>query len=231
MVYSADDEEYTSQLYGVPVDGSRDPVVLNAPFPPGGELQQYIGRRFRITADSTRVVYAANQEVLAQVELFVVPIDGSAEPMKLNAPLEAGIDIYIAFDPFILGPRSTWVAYRAYTVLGQSNQLFAAPLVGSREAVRLTELETNIHYAFTRDETELVFIARNELGENHLFAAPPTERGEPTRQNGALTSFGDVLDFRVTPAGDRVVYLADQNTDGVNELFTSFLQATPARRR
>ena len=44
---------------------------------------------FRISPDGSRVVYRAEQETIDVNELGV-PVDGSAAPVKLNAPLPAG---------------------------------------------------------------------------------------------------------------------------------------------
>ena len=41
----------------------------------------------------------------------------------------------------------------------------------------------------------------------------------PTPVNGPLVAGGDVLDLRWSPDSTRLAYLADQDTDGVNELY------------
>ncbi len=48
-------------------------------------------------------------------------------------------------------------------------------------------------------------------------AGPP---GSPDRLNPPLADWADVKDFLVAPDGSRVVYLADQDTNGVTELYS-----------
>ena len=43
--------------------------------------------------------------------------------------------------------------------------------------------------------------------------------GESIRLNEALTSFRDVSDFEITPDGQHVVYLSDQEVDERHELY------------
>ena len=44
--------------------------------------------------------------------------------------------------------------------------------------------------------------------------------GEPFRISANQVLFGDVNNFQISADGSRVVYAADQNTDGVNEIFS-----------
>ena len=49
----------------------------------------------------------------------------------------------------------------------------------------------------------------------------PITGGSPVRLNGNLATNGDVVSgFQISADGSRVVYQADQNTDGVNEIFS-----------
>jgi hypothetical protein len=51
-----------------------------------------------------------------------------------------------------------------------------------------------------------------------LVLASPAEAA--TQLNPAPIAGGDVLRFQISPDGSRVIYRADQNTDGVDELFS-----------
>ena len=50
----------------------------------------------------------------------------------------------------------------------------------------------------------------------------PLAGGSPTKLNRPLISGGYVGSFQVSPDSSQVVYRADQDTDGVDELYVSF---------
>src|SRR5262245_47968099 len=118
-------------------------------------------------------------------------------------------------------------------VIGNT-QLVSAEL-GSAGMVSLFALAgRDVHgYAITPDGLTVVFVADAAAqGTFELFRVPVDGRGPPpVRLNPALASNRDVSAFRLTPDGREVVYLADQRTAGVDELFVVPLdQSRPARR-
>jgi Tol biopolymer transport system component len=95
VVYVADavvDESF--ELFSAPLDGSAAPVRLMPALPAGGDVFQVFGDwQFQICADSSAVVYLADQAVDERVELFRVPIAGGRAPVRLSAGLTAGGDV------------------------------------------------------------------------------------------------------------------------------------------
>src|SRR5262245_13876641 len=81
-VYRAENAESKLELRSVLLDDSQPPVTLNAPLPVNGSVSV-----FAITPDVNRVVYRANQLQAGVNELFLVPVDGSAPPVRLNGSL------------------------------------------------------------------------------------------------------------------------------------------------
>ena len=69
-----------SELFAVPADGSSPPVQLSA----GANAPL---TEWRTTADGQRVVYRGGS---GAVELWSAPLDASAAPTRINAPLVAG---------------------------------------------------------------------------------------------------------------------------------------------
>src|SRR5262249_29649192 len=55
---------------------------------------------------------------------------------------------------------------------------------------------------------------------NELFSVPVDGGTEPVKLNGSPAPGGDVLQFLMSPDGQRVVYLADQDANDVFELFS-----------
>ena len=72
------------------------------------------------------------------------------------------------------------------------------------------------------DDSRAVYIAdQNTDGVNELFSVPTAGNGPAVRLNPTILVFaGNVNSFRINPDGSRVVYLADQAIDDVNELFS-----------
>ena len=56
-----------------------------------------------------------------------------------------------------------------------------------------------------------------------LFSTSPLLAATNIKLSGVMPSFGDVTAFEISPDGRYAVYLADQDTDGVNELYSVLL--------
>ncbi len=125
------------ELYSVPIDGSASGVRLNAPLVAGGNVG---AGQFRISPDSSRVVYNADQQVDERFELFSVPIDASASPVRLNAPLVAGGDVgslSSSIDAFEIGPGGSRVVYMADQDANDRLELYGVPIDASAAPTRL----------------------------------------------------------------------------------------------
>ena len=75
-----------TKLYSVLTDGSAAPVEISGPLVAGGNVQISFSQP-HISSDSTTVTYLAHQDTHRPLELYNVPIDGSATAVKVNAPL------------------------------------------------------------------------------------------------------------------------------------------------
>lgn len=134
VVYRADqDQDEVFELYSVPALGGQAPVKLNSPLSGARDVPLY---GFRITSDSTRVVFAADQDVAGQIELWVVPIDGSLAPQQLNPPMVSGGSLltgvpFFARDTFALSPADRHVFYLADQASDGVVELFRVPTDGS----------------------------------------------------------------------------------------------------
>jgi Tol biopolymer transport system component len=89
VLYVADqDTDDVLELYSAPIGGGASPIKLNGALVSGGDVAaNALFIAYRIAPDSTRVVYVADQEADGLEELFLVPLDGSLVPRKLNWPL------------------------------------------------------------------------------------------------------------------------------------------------
>src|SRR5262249_35035121 len=122
-------------------------------------------------------------------------------------------------------------------------ELYVAPLDGSRNARKLDARLVsggNVLPAFQltpRGET-LVYAADARADETvGLFQLPLVGARAATRPNAPFVEGGDVLVtsrgpvFAITPDGANVIYIADQDTNGVFELYESALEHPVVRTR
>jgi Tol biopolymer transport system component len=235
VLYVADqDVDESFELYRAPVLGGSSPVKLSGTLVPGGtvggayENNGYVHQSLLLSPDGQWVVYMADAAIDQTTELYAVPLDGSAAPVQLSAPLPAGGDVY----DFRIDPTSSRVLYRAFDGTS-SYQLHSAPVDGGAPSVLLAASVT-FHdsargYEATPDGTRVVFTAPL-ASAIQLFVRPIDASAPATVLNGPLVADGDVSDegeFLILPDGTRVLYLADQDVDGRVELYQTFLERTP----
>ena len=126
VVFEADrDTDGQEELYSVSIAGG-DPVKLNAPFPAFGRILSF---GFRISSDSQRVVYRADQEVNTLFEIYSAPIGGGTVA-KMNGALVSGgmiVDWSIAAD----GQR---VVYSADQEIDDRVRCTACPFLAGRRS-------------------------------------------------------------------------------------------------
>jgi hypothetical protein len=220
VVYRADqvlDERF--ELFSVPVRGNAPPVKLNATPVAGGDVSS----GFQISPDGLRVVYLADQTTNDRIELWSVPIHGGT-PVRLNAPMSGGNDI----KGFAISPDGAQVVYFGQQ-LGTQVDLFLVPIAGGQAPVELaTPPDRDVTTVRISPRGFAVYTAFTS-GNDALFAAPLDGSGALQRVSPIPVDQGFIMDYQLTPDGDRVVYRADQFADERFELFMSFL--TPPFRR
>jgi len=221
LVYRADQNtEDVAEIYSAPLDGSAAPVRLNTALVSGCNVDS-----FDIAGDSSRVVYIANQDVDWADELYSVPLDGSAAPLKLNGTFSIGGDV----EYFEVSPDGAWVVYYADQDTYGVYELYSAPVDGSAAPVKLNPpLPHNSYvsweeFEISADSRRVVYIADQDSNAVWELYSVPIGGGAPVKLNAALCADCDVRfysGFQISADGNRVVYLADQDTDGVYELYS-----------
>jgi Tol biopolymer transport system component len=136
VVYVADQlVDLRNELFSVPLDGSAPAVKLNGPMPPGGNVDAGGAPALRISADSSRVVYRADELANGRFELFVAPLDGSATSARASSALVAGGDVTASFE-FSRDGRQ--LIYQADAFVDESFEFLARPVDRLQGAKRLT---------------------------------------------------------------------------------------------
>jgi len=186
-------------------DPSRG-VRISGPSPvPGGDV--WTGP-FWVAPHSRHVVYAGDPDADGRLELFAVGLDPLGIPRALSPP---GTGTSFSFPPPQFTVDGSRVVFR-----WQSNadtlDLLSAPLAGG-ETVRLA-VDPRSFEISPDGSTVLV----HKVSPPSLAAVPITG-GAPVTLNGPLVEGGSISAYRLTSDGSRVVYVADQETGGVDELY------------
>jgi hypothetical protein len=227
------------ELWAVPADGSRAPRRLHAPLPSGTEVRP----EFRLSPDGEHVVFASDARLDSAFELYVTRVsDGLTQP--LSGPLVAGGDILAAFEPeanFWISPDGARVVYLADQAVDEVVECWSVPLDGSAPPVRLHAplsgaLDAVPEAHFTPDGRRVVFPLELSLdGTVELViapvdgSAPPTVLSAPFPPGGGLKvsfSSGTRQALALAPGGRHAFYLAEQDVDGVVELYSVALDAS-----
>jgi hypothetical protein len=213
-----------SELFRVSLAGG--PVTpLNPALVPGGSVLE-----FWVTADGARILYRADQDVDERVELYSVPSDASAAPVRLNQTLQSAGDVL----SFVSSPGGTHAVFRADAAQDERIELFAVPTDGSALPVVLNgplgpNNDVTGPVAVLPDERTVLYVGDEVVNtENELRRASLDGSVPSRRESGDLVPNGRVTSF--ASAGNVVVYRADQDEDDVFELYLSFL-TPPVRRR
>jgi hypothetical protein len=220
-------------VFVAPADGSA----------PARDLGRAVGPV--ASPDSTTVVFwsATSSPGIGTFTLHAAAIDGTSPPHVL-ASLVAAPSTSTSL--VAITPDSTRVVFtvpsarRLYSVGldGSGLALLSASVVpgaGLFPGTSSTAVSRDEVFQLTPDGRGVVFAADlRELGTWELFHAPLDGSASPRVVSGALPPGGDALgngrpSFRISPRGDRVFYLADEETDGVVELFASPLRKVARR--
>jgi len=186
-----------STLYSVPIDGSAAPVDLTGP-----HITAY-----KVTPNSSRVLFRSDTLTENRFLLWSIPIDGSAAAIILNGPLPAGGDV----NAFTITPDGTRVVY-------QAAGFFSAPVDASGGEILLDPASVLPDFRLGAGGSRVVYRS-GFISE--LFSVPVDGSALPLRLNPPLTGNQDVEQgFVLTPDGSRAVYRVDQNTNDTIELYS-----------
>jgi Tol biopolymer transport system component len=209
VLYVADqDTAGMMELYSVSITGG--PITkLNPPITASdGEVE---GSLVSFTPDSSRVVFMAEWEINNAYELFSVPVAGGT-PVRLNGDLPLNGSL----SSFVVTPDGSQVVYVASQDSAAATEVYVVPITGGNSVKLNDPLVAGgfVWYAqISADGSHVVYTAVQDVATQwEIFSValsdPP---GAPVKLNPPLGANRDVVynNFRISPNGDRVVYLAD----------------------
>ena len=220
----------------------RDVVKLNAPLVAGGNINRSSDKRdFNafISSDDRYVVYLADQEMHEVYELYSVPIKGGT-PVKLNAPLVPGGSVAGPLASFLtqtkISLNSQYVIYIADQEVDGVYELYRVPIEGGTPVKLNPPLVSGggvKSQKISPDNKHIIYLADQEVDDVYELYSVPIEGSTPVKLNAPLVSGGDVktrtylmrfdsieFDPVISRDGTHVVYIADQETDEIDELYS-----------
>ena len=226
ILYRGDQfEDGIFEIYTVASDGSSGPVPLNGPLVlPGGDV---ISAEF--SPDSSKVIFRADQFVDERFELFTVPSDGTSAPTPLNGELVEGGDVSSNYQ---ISADSSRVLYHADQDTNQVFELYTVKSDGSEDPIKVSgDLVAGgdvslTGFQFSPDSSRVIYVADQDTDFVNELYIVPSDGGKAVKVNGELVAGGDVSsqNLQFSPDGSRLLYRADQDTDGIEELFVRILR-------
>lgn len=216
-VYLADQSsDGVVELYSARTNGGIV-TKLNGPLTSGGNVTQ-----FQVSTDGNSVFYLADQNLDGVFQLFGVATTGST-PALVSAPLTNSGNVR----SFLLSPDGSRLIF-----VDNSGPVFSlrlnlrnatvgqSPIVtpGGPPVANLPVPDVQV----SADGNHLVYLADNGNDGKYELASvvlTPTLTVVP-QLNAPLVAGGNIRAFKISPDGQRVLYVADQNTPGVFELFS-----------
>ncbi len=220
---SFDGPTFRFELYSAPLAGGN-PLRISADLPVDGFIN-----RFTITPDSQRVVYIGSQETRGLSEIYSVPLTGGT-PIKLSGDL-SGTD----------GARGFWIAPDNQSIVFSADLNPDSPQALSLQVSSITgggpltldgpfvENGNVDEVTITADSSRVIYSGDLVTqGQTEIFSANLSATGAVQRLSGSLPADGSVGrfgndDFQISANGQRIVYLADRESLGVKELYSSEL--------
>ncbi|MEL6268897.1 MAG: hypothetical protein AAFR22_03730 [Chloroflexota bacterium] len=218
------------ELYSVPIGGGTS-VKLNGMLPDEASTFDVTSVfYFQISPDSSTVVYSADQDTANTFELYSVPI-GGGQSTKLNAPF---VGTQMVVSAFNISDDSSTVIYGTTSRLSSFNPvegLYTVPIEGGFARNLQPQDRTGSFlntsgagFGISPDNSTIIFV----FVDDSSTARPPVYdlysahacSGSVVPFNLPIVEGGVIVEYQITPDGERVVYLADQDTDNVRELYS-----------
>jgi Tol biopolymer transport system component len=193
---------------------------LNSTLVNGGDVN---GTGLLFTPNSSRVLYAADQDTDEVMELYSAPATGGA-PLKLSGPLINGGNV-VAGSPQI-NASGTRVLYVADQNVNEVFDLYGVAAAGGIPVKLNGTLATGGDVSatsarFSPDGARVIYQADQDIDNVFELYSVPSAGGSTVKLNGSLVFAGDVVDgtARVSPDSTHVLYIADEDVNEKSELY------------
>lgn len=215
VLYRSDDDTPGQvEAYLVSVEAPGTHVKVS----PSLGNQQYLGELVVSGADEHGYL-TTDADVPFRMELYRVDAANPGSLEKVNAPLVPSSDI----SAFEVSADGSAIVYRAAgdTVGLEELYLVDAANPGTAGKVSPPDAAGRVSsFEVSADGSVIVYQAEMSAGVSELYAVSAMNLGVAVKLNPQLVAGGNVQSgFQVSTNGAHVVYRADQDTDGVVELY------------
>ena len=204
-------------------------VVVSAVTLGGGVTDNFLW-----APNNSLLAYVADQDTVGVFELYTTLVDGvvkGTKRSKLNVGTGAGVT---TTDGFIWGAFSNQLIYRAEDTLGVF-ELFTSTTdgVGATEGLQISKdlIGGSVEPDFKLSPfgNAVTYIADEDgTGVFELYVTGLTvdAKDSAIKVSATLDTAREVFQHDWSSDGTKVVYVADQDTDGVNDIYTNNTSAT-----
>ncbi|MCC6847011.1 MAG: hypothetical protein IT294_00820 [Deltaproteobacteria bacterium] len=195
------------------------PIAQATPTKLTGPLAIYLPD-FRLTPDSAHAVFVAGTHPAYRI--YRVPLDGSTSEQPVS-----GVGQNVVVSEYRMSPNGQTFVYRVFA--SSKYRLFAVGLGGGDDVALTPASPVGFGpyngYDFDPTGTRVVYTAEQDAAGVIELYSVPSGGGTPLKlsKSPAPVAGGDVVptSVEVNPDGLTVLYAADQDTDGVQELFSA----------
>lgn len=203
------------ELWSAPLSGIGSVVKVSRSLVTGGDVVAA-----EVSPDGTRIVYLADAAVDGRRELWSAPFAGGAS-VRLNGAMVAGGNVSLVFG---FTPEGSRVLYVADQQTDEQNELYIVPADGGTIVKLNPPLAPAAdigYFVVSSDGSRVLF--DGDLGTDGIFTlwSVAAAGGAAVEISGPMESGGRVGpgSFLITPGDAEVVYSADAETYGVEELY------------
>ena len=169
---------------------------------------------YQISSDSQWVVFAHDPDFENTRQLFSVPLDGSAPPVRISGLLGPG-----SLGDFAVTPDGSHVTYLARQEDPEAFELFRVP-IGGGPAIKLNGAlgpDLNVvSFRLSADGSRVAYVVGEVFWAGESLHSVPTSGGAATLLATPHEPTNHIFgQYQFTPAGDRVVYTEELITDQV----------------
>jgi Tol biopolymer transport system component len=191
---------------------------LSGAMPDFGDVSDF---RVAISPDGRYAVYAADQETDGAFELWSVPTNGSRSPVRLSDRVPSGFAIL----DFAIAPDGERVVYQAIQDTTATVELYSVKISGGQSTRLNSPLVTGggvRGFAISPDSRRVVYEATQDRADRNELYSVWITGGRNTKLNDSSTGVGEVKwhSSAISPDSRYVVYIADQDTLNVDELYS-----------
>jgi hypothetical protein len=193
VAYCADqDTDEVTELYTVALSAPGASTKLSPALVAGGDVMA----GYQFSADSSFLLYVADQEVDEKIELFRVDVAAPGVTTKINGELVADGDVW----DFKFRPDGTYAGYIAtqedLAVYELYEVAFDAPAVSTKLSAPMTGGGL-WQFEYADDSASAMYSAEQDGTEPELYRVDVAHPGTSTKLNSPITTGGGVWAFIV----------------------------------